>query len=156
LNNWLLEIILLSLFLGIASAIDIKERIIPDMLTAVFLAAAILMRLLYHNDHSLIYYVAGAVTGFVILLVVSLMTNGDIGGGDVKIYVPIGLLMGPELTLLSLAVFSIVVIIYYFARWLRNRVLNKSNIVAKGIPLVPFITLAVLIVECMTYAATSN
>lgn len=147
LHNWHLEIILLSMFLGIASFIDIRKRIVPDLLTAVFLAAAILMRLIYHNDHSLIYYVAGAVIGFVILLVVSLMTNGDIGGGDVKIYVPIGLIMGPELTLFSLVVFSIVVIIYYFARWIKNRVLKKSNLVARGIPLVPFITLAVLIVE---------
>lgn len=149
--EWYLELSLLIIFLITASIIDLKSRIVPDTLTAIFFAAAIIIRFFYHDEHSLIYYLAGAAAGFVILLIVSLMTNEDIGGGDIKIYAPIGLILGVELTLLSLIVFSIVVIVYYLVRWMKGRLTNKRISAARGIPLVPFITVSVLIIEGMKY-----
>lgn len=139
------------LFLITASIIDLKHRVVPDTLTATFFASAILFRIFYHGEHSLIYYLAGAAVGFFILLLVSLMSNGDIGGGDIKIYAPIGLIFGIQFTILSLIAFSVVVISYYLLRWIKGSLTNKRIKAATGIPLVPFITVSILLTEGMRY-----
>jgi leader peptidase (prepilin peptidase)/N-methyltransferase len=43
----------------------------------------------------------GAVTGFVLLLIIALVSKGGMGGGDVKLYALIGLVLGFKLVLLS-------------------------------------------------------
>jgi leader peptidase (prepilin peptidase)/N-methyltransferase len=74
--------------------------IIPDKIliwfTGIFLLERIFLPLTPWWDSLL-----GAVTGFVLLLIIALVSKGGMGGGDVKLYALLGFVLGFKLVLLS-------------------------------------------------------
>lgn len=79
---------------------DIQYMIIPDKVLLFFGSLLLVERIFIQLDpwwDSLL----GAVVGFVLLYVISVVSKGAIGGGDIKLFAVIGLVLGAELVLLT-------------------------------------------------------
>jgi leader peptidase (prepilin peptidase) / N-methyltransferase len=91
---------LVSLFI-IITVSDIKYMLIPDKIllffAGVFLVERIFIPLTPWWDS-----VLGAVIGFTLLLVISFVSKGGMGGGDIKLYALLGFVLGTKLVLMSL------------------------------------------------------
>ncbi|MDN3018510.1 prepilin peptidase [Paenibacillus sp. BSR1-1] len=90
---------LISMFMIIIVS-DIHYMIIPDKIliwfAGIFLLERIIMPLDPWWDSAL-----GAVTGFLLLLTIMIVSKGGMGFGDVKLYALLGLVLGFKLVLLS-------------------------------------------------------
>lgn len=90
---------LISMFMIIIVS-DIHYMIIPDKILIWFAGIFLLERIIWPLTpwwDSLL----GAITGFVLLLIISLVSKGGMGFGDVKLYALLGLVLGIKLVLLS-------------------------------------------------------
>jgi leader peptidase (prepilin peptidase)/N-methyltransferase len=90
---------LISMFIIIVVS-DIHYMIIPDKILIWFAGIFLLERIFWPLSpwwDSLL----GAVTGFLLLLIVALVSKGGMGMGDVKLYALLGLVLGFKLVLLS-------------------------------------------------------
>jgi leader peptidase (prepilin peptidase)/N-methyltransferase len=90
---------LISMFMIIIVS-DIHYMIIPDKILIWFAGIFLLERIIWPLTpwwDSLL----GAVTGFILLLVIALVSKGGMGFGDVKLYALLGLVLGFKLVLLS-------------------------------------------------------
>lgn len=94
------SILLISIVI-VASAIDLKEQIIPDGLIVFGLLTGIIF---VWMDKS--YSPLDALLGFIIgggtLLIIALISKGGIGGGDIKLMAVIGVFLGWPLILIVL------------------------------------------------------
>ncbi|MGG3469254.1 prepilin peptidase [Neobacillus pocheonensis] len=90
---------LISMFMIIIVS-DIHYMIIPDKIliwfAGIFLLERIIMPLDPWWDSAL-----GAVTGFLLLFIIMIVSKGGMGFGDVKLYALLGLVLGFKLVLLS-------------------------------------------------------
>ena len=79
---------------------DVHYMIIPDKVLAVFTIIFLIERCLFPLtpwwDS-----IAGASAGFVLLLLIAMISKGGMGGGDIKLFAVIGLALGAKLVLLS-------------------------------------------------------
>ncbi|NRD76000.1 prepilin peptidase [Bacillus sp. BRMEA1] len=90
---------LISMFMIIVVS-DIQYMIIPDKILIWFAGIFLLERIMWPLSpwwDSLL----GAAAGFVLLLVIAIITKGGMGGGDIKLYGLLGLVLGIKLVLLS-------------------------------------------------------
>jgi leader peptidase (prepilin peptidase) / N-methyltransferase len=101
--GWSWELIvawsLISLFMIIIVS-DIHYMVIPDKILLVFAGLFLFERILWPLApwwDSLV----GALVGFVLLLIIALVSKGGMGGGDIKLYALIGFVLGVKLVLLS-------------------------------------------------------
>lgn len=78
---------------------------------------------------------AGFFTGFTLFLAVSMITDGGIGGGDIKLAALLGIIMGASLLLLVMITASLTAIIHIGLRTL----LKKERIT--HLPFVPYLFL---------------
>jgi leader peptidase (prepilin peptidase) / N-methyltransferase len=102
--GWTVEILvgwtLVSLFI-IITVSDIKYMLIPDKILLFFAGFFLLERIFIPLSpwwDSLL----GAAIGFTLLLVISMVSNGGMGGGDIKLYALLGFVLGTKLVLMSL------------------------------------------------------
>jgi leader peptidase (prepilin peptidase) / N-methyltransferase len=102
--GWTTEIFvgwtLVSLFI-IITVSDIKYMLIPDKILLFFAGIFLLERIFIPLSpwwDSLL----GATIGFTLLLVISIVSKGGMGGGDIKLYALIGFVLGTKLVLMSL------------------------------------------------------
>ncbi|OXT07664.1 prepilin peptidase [Thermoanaerobacterium thermosaccharolyticum] len=96
----LFYLFLLSLLIVIAF-IDIEHKIIPNKIILTGLIVGAIFRVLMLN-YGVWDYVIGFVLGGGVLLLISLLSGGGMGGGDIKLMAMIGLFIGWKLTLLTL------------------------------------------------------
>jgi leader peptidase (prepilin peptidase) / N-methyltransferase len=91
---------LVSLFI-IITVSDIKYMLIPDKIllffAGIFLVERIFIPLSPWWDSLL-----GATIGFVVLLLISIVSKGGMGGGDIKLFALLGFVLGTKLVLMSL------------------------------------------------------
>lgn len=90
---------LISMFMIIIVS-DIHYMIIPDKILIWFAGIFLLERIIMPLDpwwDSIL----GAVTGFILLLFIAIVSKGGMGFGDVKLYVLLGLVLGFKLVLIS-------------------------------------------------------
>lgn len=73
------------------SFIDIEHRIVPNKIILVGFIGGIIFRVLMYN-YGFIDYIMGLVLGGGILLLISLISGGEMGGGDIKLMALIGFL----------------------------------------------------------------
>ncbi|SOB94009.1 type 4 prepilin peptidase 1 [Ureibacillus xyleni] len=86
---------------------DIAYMLIPDKILLFFLPFLVLGRILSPLDNwwdSLL----GAVVGFGILLLIAVISKGGMGGGDIKLFFLIGLVLGTANTLITLFLASVI------------------------------------------------
>lgn len=90
---------LVSLFI-IITVSDVKYMLIPDKILLFFAGVFLLERIFIPLSpwwDSLL----GAAIGFTLLLVISMVSNGGMGGGDIKLYALLGFVLGTKLVLMS-------------------------------------------------------
>ncbi len=83
----------------------------------------------------------GAVVGFGILYIIAVLSNGGMGGGDIKLFFLIGLVLGTIDTLLTLFLAAVIGMIVGITMLSKNKQGRKTPI-----PFGPSIALAAVIV----------
>ena len=90
---------LISMFM-IITVSDIHYMIIPDKILVWFAGIFLLERIIWPL-HPWWDSLLGAVSGFLLLLIIAVVSKGGMGFGDVKLYALIGFVLGFKLVLLS-------------------------------------------------------
>ncbi|WP_100373640.1 prepilin peptidase [Bacillus sp. FJAT-45037] len=95
----ILSLLLLSLLMIILVS-DLAYMIIPDKVLLFFGVCLLIYRLIFPADVWWDPYV-GAVMGFSLLFLIAIISNGGMGGGDIKLFAVLGLALGWKLVLLA-------------------------------------------------------
>ncbi|NME06171.1 A24 family peptidase [Psychrobacillus sp. BL-248-WT-3] len=104
------EFIVLLLFISLLVIItvsDIAYMLIPDKILLFFLIPLVIGRIISPLDpwwDSMV----GAIVGFGILLLVAMVSKGGMGGGDIKLFFVIGVVLGTVSTLVTLFLASVI------------------------------------------------
>ncbi len=112
--QWTAELLVALVFLSLLVIItvsDLHYMIIPNVILGVFALIFVALRFaipLYPWWDSVI----GALVGFCILYVIAIASKGGMGGGDIKLYAVIGIVVGVAATILSLFIASVVGLVY--------------------------------------------
>jgi leader peptidase (prepilin peptidase)/N-methyltransferase len=117
---------------------DIAYMLIPDRILIVFACLFIVERI---ADPLMPWWdsIIGAAAGFLLLLLIALVSKGGMGGGDIKLYAVLGLAMGLKAVLLSFFLATLFgAVIGVMGLWLG--VFKRK----KPIPFGPFIGLGAL------------
>ena len=115
--------------------IDYKQKIIPDGLNLIIALLGI-FNLILNFENCKIYIASAAIT-FAVFLFVAVITDGGIGGGDIKLFTALGFIFGPEMLLIIAVTFSLAAIISLI------RVVLKRINIKESIALAPYICLGV-------------
>lgn len=105
-----LELVIALLFISLLVIItvsDIAYMLIPNKILLFFAPLLIIGRIVVPLEpwwDSII----GAVVGFGILLIIAIISKGGMGGGDIKLFFVIGIVLGTFHTLLTLFVASVI------------------------------------------------
>jgi leader peptidase (prepilin peptidase)/N-methyltransferase len=131
--------ILTSLLIVIAF-IDYEHKIIPDRLIILGLLTAFASITLYNTEVNIINGTVGLLIGGGILLIIAVVTNGAMGGGDIKLMGVLGLMLGwKKILLVLLLSFILGSIISIFLLVLKIK--GRKDYIAFG----PFISIAAFI-----------
>lgn len=99
--------LLLAVLFGLA-VYDIRRKRVPNVALAFFIPFALVSVVLlseYRSIEDCIFYAAaGFLVGGLIPLITAMLTNGGIGGGDIKLCALLGIIAGPYGILLILFV----------------------------------------------------
>lgn len=133
------QIIAYTLLLSV-SMIDAKYHIIPNkIIVTAFISGVVLLGAYYliYPELSMkntIDCLFGALVGFGMLFVVSIISKQGIGMGDVKLIGSLGLILG-MINCYSVLFYALVVlVIYALVNWIRKKINMKSQI-----PFAPFV-----------------
>jgi len=118
---------------------DIEYMIIPNKVLLFFLPLFLLMRVISPLDP---WYdvLIGAVLGLVLIALIIVLSKGKMGGGDMKLFALIGIVLGWKGTLLTLFLASLLGAIIGSAIMIYNKSGRKQPI-----PFGPYIVMAALI-----------
>lgn len=92
---WTLISLLMIIFVS-----DVTYMIIPDKVL-LFFAPALLIERVFIPLTPWWDMLLGSAVGFLLLLVIALVSKGGMGGGDIKLYAVLGIVLGWKLVLLS-------------------------------------------------------
>lgn len=138
-KDLLLALMLVSLVV-IVTVSDLDAMIIPNKVLLFFGIAGILLRLFIPAEPWWDAY-AGAAVGFLLLFLIALLSNGGMGGGDIKLFAVLGLFVGIKGIVLTLVLAAFLGLLYgLFQMAFRN--MSRSE----PIPFVPFIGMAALLI----------
>lgn len=141
--GWGIELIVAFFFISLLVIIvvsDLAYMLIPDKVLVFFLPLLAIGRVLSPLTpwwDSLV----GAVVGFGILYIIAVLSNGGMGGGDIKLFFLIGLVLGTIDTLLTLFLAAVIGMIVGIIVLSKNKQGRKTPI-----PFGPSIALAAVIV----------
>lgn len=130
--------LILVAILVVISFIDLEHQIIPDGLVIVTIVLGILN--IFVSGKGPLEHVIGFFAVSLILLLVAILSNGGMGGGDIKLMAAAGLFLGWKLILLSLVVASIVGSFISIGLLVSKKADRKSMI-----PFGPFLSIGILI-----------
>jgi leader peptidase (prepilin peptidase) / N-methyltransferase len=125
--------------LVIITVSDLAYTLIPDKILLFFSVFFLIERFLIPLEpwwDSLL----GAVIGFSLLLVISIVSKGGMGGGDIKLYAVIGFVLGTKLMLLSFFLATLIGAIFGIIG-IALRLLERKN----PVPFGPFIAIGTLL-----------
>ncbi|WP_050181216.1 prepilin peptidase [Domibacillus robiginosus] len=133
-----MAILLFSMLLIIVVS-DFAYMLIPDKILLFFLPLFVVMRVIDPLDpwwDALL----GAAVGFVLLLLIAVVSRGGIGGGDIKLFGVLGFVLGTKLVLLTF-------LLSCFFGAAIGLILMAAGIVKRGkpMPFGPYIALAATI-----------
>ncbi len=141
--GWGIELIVAFFFISLLVIIvvsDLAYMLIPDKVLIFFLPLLAIGQVLSPLTpwwDSLV----GAVVGFGILYIIAVLSNGGMGGGDIKLFFLIGLVLGTIDTLLTLFLAAVIGMIVGIIVLSKNKQGRKTPI-----PFGPSIALAAVIV----------
>lgn len=134
-------------YLGIAALKDILERRIPNLLVLIGICGSLMLLIasLFFRKPELtvssifVSMISGIGAGsgviFLLMLIGSLLgvPQGGVGMGDIKLFLPIGMLLGPQITFTILALSTMLAFIYYIVHCIVRGSFKAS------LPLGPFV-----------------
>ena len=133
--------LLLILIMLSISVSDVIDKIVPDRIILISLPILLVLRYFIPLDPWFISYLGGIVA---FLLFYGIAFFGEkifkkevLGGGDIKLYALIGLVLGVQLTFLSIFIASLI-------GWIFIKLFSKL-IEDEYLPFVPFITIGVFV-----------
>ncbi|AEF17192.1 Prepilin peptidase [Thermoanaerobacterium xylanolyticum LX-11] len=129
----------LASLLIVITFIDMEHKIIPNKVILIGLIAGAAFRVLMFN-YGLWDYIVGFLIGGGVLLLISLLSGGGMGGGDIKLMAMIGLFIGWKLTISTLFLAVVLGAIGGIAM-----ILFKIKTRKDYIPFGPYISIACLI-----------
>ncbi|GGL40907.1 prepilin peptidase [Sporolactobacillus putidus] len=129
---------LLASLLMIVLVTDLTEMMIPDKILLFFFILFAFFRIIFPLapwwDAP-----AGAASGFIVLLLIALVSRGGMGGGDVKLFAVMGLLVGVKIVLLGFFLSTFIGAVIGVAGLLTGMIRRRQPV-----PFVPFIVLGML------------
>lgn len=128
---------LMGTYLIIASIIDVNIQVIPNALTFIFFIVTIILKI-YLNKTS--EFLIDSILILLFLYIIYEISNGGIGGGDVKGYFYISYVINKNNSIKSIILASWICLIYICLSYMKNRELND------GIVFFPFITISVALI----------
>lgn len=102
--GWSAELLVALVFFSLLMIIfvsDVSYLLIPDKILLFFFPVLFILRMFFAPLDPWWDSLLGAVFGFVLLLVIAIASRGGMGGGDIKLYAVIGLVLGFANVLLS-------------------------------------------------------
>jgi len=129
---------LLGALLILSMLTDLRNKLILDRFTLPAIGLFLLLRI-WFADESWWTYLIGSALGFALLLVLSLMSKGGMGGGDIKLFAAIGAALGPADVLMSLILSALVGLLGGGVLIATGRIKRKEPI-----PFAPFIWLGTM------------
>lgn len=131
----IITFLLLAAVLTVAAVIDIRTMYVPDTIHLCIVGLAVFSLFTEHGP-TLASRVCGSLAIGGAMLLVSILTNGGIGGGDLKLLAASGLLLGFPKNLLAYVTAGLIYAIpMLFHRIERNR----------QIPMIPYFAASILI-----------
>lgn len=130
---------LFALLLMTAAYFDHKTMQIPDIIP-ILIAVLSILSLLLHKGPAYSSRLAGAIFSFLLLGAVSLLSEGGIGGGDIKLMTASGLYLGLHAIILSIFMSYIAACLWYLIPLIRGKVHGQTPA-----PMVPFFAPALII-----------
>lgn len=138
------------LFFMLIAIIDLRYRVVPNVLTYPAIAAILVIRLAIFKSDGLVTLLGGAMA-FLIFLLTSLLRPGDLGGGDVKLATLIGFTFGfPQVMWALLLGAGVGALVTSYL------LLVRSWDAGAKIPYAPFLCLGAVVVLSFNVAAFAN
>ena len=137
-NELFIALTLISLLVIIVVS-DLAYMLIPDRILLFFLPILIIERF-FMPLNPWWSSIVGGVGAFTLLFLIALFSNGGMGGGDIKLFGVLGIILGWKLVLITFTIASFAGTVYGLAV-MRAGKLNKRN----PIPFGPFIAIGALI-----------
>lgn len=121
------------MLLGYLSYVDIRKREVPDLaVLALFLYSFFVVRNFRESIVVMVFV-------FILNILIAAITDGGIGGGDIKLMSVLAFLMGDEFFKISLPMFMLMLITSIYC-------LVTGKGIRYSVPLVPYIFLSLLAV----------
>lgn len=117
--------------------IDYKQKIIPDKLN-ILIAALGIINVIY-DFGNIKSYLISAVSVFAFFLFLAMVTDGGIGGGDIKLLTALALIFGKDILLVLLFTYTTSIIVLIPGLIFKKLKFNSS------IALGPFVAFGVLV-----------
>lgn len=121
------------------SYIDYKQKIIPDKLNSIIALLGIFNLILKYENCKI--YIASAAITFAVFLLLAVLTDGGIGGGDIKLFTALGFTFGIHVieiicfTFLTAGVYSIYLVLIKKQKFNSNIALGPFILVGTVISL---------------------
>ncbi|MDF2840409.1 MAG: peptidase [Clostridia bacterium] len=132
-------IVLVSLLI-IITFVDIERQEIPDELILFGLVAGLLFNI-YNIKTDMVPGIIGFILGGGVFLIIAMVTNGAMGGGDIKLMAVLGLFFGWKL-IIMIALISFVIGAVVSLILIAAKVKSRKDFIPFG----PFISIAALLV----------
>ncbi|SDB81502.1 prepilin peptidase [Shouchella lonarensis] len=137
----LLWVLLFISLLAIVTVTDLSRMIIPNVILLVFAVPLIGIRLFFIPTFTWIDALLGLCVVVSLLFVVFIYRRDQLGGGDVKLLILLGFVMGVPAILYVIAVASFLGLVYIGGAVLSKRISGRERI-----PFAPFISMAAVLV----------
>nr|WP_312579573.1 prepilin peptidase [Sedimentibacter sp.] len=121
------------------SHIDFKQKIIPDKLNLIMVLLGIFNLII--NLENCKEYIASASISFTVFLLMAIITDGGIGGGDIKLLTALSLIFGTNILDIVAITFTSATIIL-IPGLISKRINTKANVA-----LAPYICFGVIIIS---------
>jgi len=130
--------------LVVISFIDYYEQIIPDGLVLIVLISAIIYKFtiyfVYNTPIAFLDSIIGFLSGGLFFFLIALVTNGAMGGGDIKLIAVLGFILGLKKTLLNILLSFLIGAVISIFLLLSGKKGRKD-----AIPFGPFINISFLV-----------
>lgn len=141
--GWSLELIIAILFISLLVIItvsDLAYMLIPDKILLFFLIPMAFLRFFITPLTPWWDAILGPVIGFAVLYLLAVVSKGGMGGGDIKLFFVIGIVLGLKATLMTLFLASFFGSLFGIGQMLLNKFQKRTPV-----PFGPFISLAAVI-----------
>lgn len=141
--NFIFYSFILSILI-IISFIDYSYQIIPDGLVLLILVSTIIYKafiyIVYKTPLSFLDSISGFIGAGLLFFIIALVSNGGMGGGDIKLSAALGFTLGLKKTLLNILLSFIIGAVFSIVLLLSGKKGRKD-----AIPFGPFINISFLI-----------